>query len=391
MTTTATINTTTLLAPPLALYVHFPWCARKCPYCDFNSHELKNTLPERDYIGALVRELDQHLPLIWGRPIRSIFMGGGTPSLFSAAALDQLFGQLRARLTILPSAEITLEANPGTFEQQRFGEYRALGINRLSIGIQSFDPAQLQQLGRIHDHHQAIHAVATARQAGFDNFNLDLMYGLPGQDPNAALADITQAIDLDPPHISHYQLSIEPNTAFAHRPPRLPADVTVSEIETACRTQLQQAGYTHYEISAFARPGRQCAHNLNYWQFGDYLGLGAGAHSKLTQAAQQQISRQWNVKHPREYQQLAGTAQATAGQQTLSWSDCVLEFMMNNLRLHDGFSPTLFTERTGLPLQLLQAQLQQAQSRGLLCVDADRIYPTARGRNFLNDLLTIFT
>lgn len=379
-----------LHAPPLALYLHFPWCIRKCPYCDFNSHELKQELPEQAYVQALLAELDQQLPAIWGRPIRSIFMGGGTPSLFSAAALDELLSQLRARLGLAAGIEITLEANPGTFEQEKFRAYHDIGINRLSIGVQSFAPEQLTKLGRIHDRGQAIRAVTTAQQAGFDNFNLDLMYALPGQTIAQALADIELAIDLGPTHLSHYQLTIEPNTAFAQQPPRLPPAARVADMEEACRAKLAAAGYTQYEISAFAQVKRQCVHNRNYWQFGDYLGLGAGAHSKLTRVAQQQIVRHWNSKHPRDYLQHAGTARVLAGTCTLSNQDSILEFMMNNLRLHEGFTPALFRERTGLALTQVQAQLDVAIARGLLEVAGEAIRPTELGRRFLNDLLGIF-
>jgi len=379
-----------LHAPSLALYLHFPWCVRKCPYCDFNSHELKQDLPEQAYVQALLAELDQQLPAIWGRPIRSIFMGGGTPSLFSAAALDELLSQLRARLGFAAGIEITLEANPGTFEQEKFRAYRDIGINRLSIGIQSFAPAQLLKLGRIHDRDQAIRAVATAQQAGFDNINLDLMYALPEQTTAQALADIDLAIQLGPTHLSHYQLTIEPNTAFAQQPPALPADARVADMEEACRAALAAAGYTQYEISAFAQPTRQCWHNRNYWHFGDYLGLGAGAHSKLTHVAQQQIVRHWNTKHPRDYLRHAGTELVLAGTRTLTAQDAILEFMMNSLRLHEGFTPALFSERTGLALTQVQTQLDVAMTRGLLEVCAGTVRPTEQGRRFLNDLLGIF-
>ncbi len=383
-------NGITLVQPPLALYLHFPWCVRKCPYCDFNSHELKTEVPERDYINALLAELDNQLPAIWGRSILSIFMGGGTPSLFSAAALDELFSQLRARLKLSPTIEITLEANPGTFEQEKFRDFRAIGINRLSIGVQSFNPTHLSVLGRIHDQHQATHAAEMAHAAGFDNFNLDLMYGLPGQTVTEAQADIAQAITLQPSHISYYQLTVEPNTAFASHPPQLPVDDTISDIESSTRATLAAAGYQHYETSAFARTSRQCVHNINYWQFGDYLGLGAGAHSKLTHVAQQQIIRHWNCKHPRDYLAQAGATQCIAGTQTLKSTDLVLEFMMNALRLHDGFAPHTFSERTGLALTRIHPVLQIAVERGLLEWTSQYIKPSEQGRRFLNDLLALF-
>ena len=383
-------NGTALTQPPLALYLHFPWCVRKCPYCDFNSHELKTEIPERDYINALLAELDNQLPAIWGRSILSIFMGGGTPSLFSAKALDELFSQLRARLKLGPAIEITLEANPGTLEQEKFRDFRAIGINRLSIGVQSFHPRYLTTLGRIHDQQQAILAAEMAHAAGFDNFNLDLMYGLPGQILAEAQADIAQAIALQPSHISHYQLTIEPNTAFAYQPPLLPVDDMISDIESATRDTLATGGYQHYETSAFARATRQCVHNINYWQFGDYLGLGAGAHSKLTHVAQQQISRHWNCKHPRDYMAHAATPQCIAGTQTLKPTDIVLEFMMNALRLHEGFTPQIFCERTGLSLASIHPALQLAVDRGLLEWTPQQIKPSPQGRRFLNDLLAIF-
>jgi oxygen-independent coproporphyrinogen-3 oxidase len=383
-------NGIALAQPPLALYIHFPWCVRKCPYCDFNSHELKTEVPEREYIHALLAELDNQLPAIWGRSILSIFMGGGTPSLFSAAALDELFSQLRARLKLLPSIEITLEANPGTVEQEKFRDFRAIGINRLSIGVQSFNPRHLTALGRIHDQHQAAHAADMAHAAGFDNFNLDLMYGLPGQTIDEAQADIAQAIALQPSHISYYQLTLEPNTTFANQPPPLPVDDTIADIEAVTRRTLTAAGYQHYETSAFARATHQCVHNINYWQFGDYLGLGAGAHSKLTHVAQQQITRHWNCKHPRDYMTQAGTAQCIAGTQLLTSADLVLEFMMNSLRLHDGFAPHSFSERTGLSLTSIHPALQRAVDRGLLEWAAHQIKPSEHGRRFLNDLLAVF-
>ncbi|MGD8999474.1 MAG: radical SAM family heme chaperone HemW [Granulosicoccaceae bacterium] len=376
--------------PALALYIHVPWCVRKCPYCDFNSHAVRGELPETAYIDALLHDLEQDLPRVWGRSVHSIFIGGGTPSLFSAEAYERLFSGLRARLTLAHDAEITLEANPGTLEAGRFAEYRAVGINRLSIGIQSFDDRQLQQLGRIHDRAAAIAAVEAAQLAGFDNFNLDLMFGLPGQDRAQALLDLETAIALAPAHLSHYQLTIEPNTLFHHAPPLLPVDDEIADIQLACEERLGAAGYVHYEISAHARPGRQCRHNLNYWQFGDYLGIGAGAHAKITDAAQQSITRIWKHKQPADYLQRVAAGSQIGGEQQLSRHDAIFEFMMNALRLRDGFTPALFQTHTGLSLSEASERLLEAEQRGLLEYSVERIRPTQRGRLFLNDLLGMF-
>lgn len=376
--------------PPLALYIHFPWCVRKCPYCDFNSHELRDGLPETQYIDALLQDLEQELPAIWGRSIISIFMGGGTPSLFSPEALERLISALRARLNLKPDIEITLEANPGTIERDKFAEFRAAGINRLSIGVQSFNDDQLTQLGRIHTARDAIRAAETAHKIGLDNFNLDLMYALSRQTPVQAEKDIATAIDLYPAHISHYQLTIEPNTFFYHQPPLLPDDDLTHAIETTCRARLADAGYEQYEISAFAKAGKRCAHNLNYWHFGDYLGIGAGAHGKLTDAHQQQIMRSWKIKHPRDYLAQAGNAQRIGGSNILKPEDAAFEFMLNALRLVHGFDSSLFPQRSGLPISAIEATLNQAQELGLLEWNSDRIRPTPHGLNFLNDLMAMF-
>ena len=372
--------------PPLALYVHIPWCVRKCPYCDFNSHELRDELPEHDYIDALVRDLDQDLPRVWGRTVESIFIGGGTPSLFSAEAIERLLSELRGRLPLRPGLETTLEANPGTVEQQRFADFRAAGINRLSIGIQSFDADQLVKLGRIHDRREAIRAAEAAHAAGFDNFNLDLMFGLPEQRREAALADLAIALDLEPSHLSWYQLTLEPNTWFHRHPPRLPDDDTVWDMQAAGRERLTAAGYTQYEVSAFARPGRECRHNLNYWRFGDYLGIGAGAHAKLTQVAEQRILRQWKPRHPRQYLARAGTLAGVDGSRDLAAGDARFEFLLNALRLNEGFTPELYTERTGLNFTELEDELRRLIDRGLLERDG-HIRTTATGQQFLNDVL----
>ena len=381
-------NFTTL--PPLALYIHFPWCVQKCPYCDFNSHALKNGIPENDYINALIADLEQELPLIWGRSITSIFMGGGTPSLFSAESIDKLFSALRARLAFSPNIEITLEANPGTVEQARFKDYRAIGINRLSIGVQSFDDKKLTRLGRIHDSHEAIVAAETAHASGFDNFNLDLMFGLPNQTSREALQDIQQAVSLSPAHISWYQLTIEPNTLFHHQPPPLPNDDLLWEIYSQGQDELDKAGYTQYEVSAYAKKNMQCSHNLNYWQFGDYIGIGAGAHGKITHAANQTIIRRHKIKQPEAYLTHANTQQVLAGEQWLQPDDAKLEFMMNALRLNEGFPLSLFQQQTGLDTHTISENLQLAQSKGLLEINDAYVRPTQQGRYFLNNLLELF-
>ncbi|HXH03337.1 MAG TPA: radical SAM family heme chaperone HemW [Candidatus Competibacteraceae bacterium] len=375
---------------PLALYIHIPWCVRKCPYCDFNSHAVRGELPERVYVDALLSDLEQDLPRVWGRRIESVFIGGGTPSLFSAEVLDRLLSGLRQRLPLRPDLEITLEANPGTVEQARFAEFRAAGINRLSIGVQSFDDEQLTRLGRIHGRAEALHAAAAAHAAGFDNFNLDLMFGLPGQTPAQALSDIDTAIALAPTHISHYQLTLEPNTLFHRYPPPLPDDELIWEMQQACQERLAQAGYAQYEISAYARSGRRCRHNLNYWEFGDYLGIGAGAHGKLTDPAAGAIHRTWKLKHPQDYLQRAGSPACLGGDAPVAVAELGFEFMLNALRLVEGVPATLFAERTGLPLAVLEPLLTRARRRGLLEEDAQRLCPSPLGLRFLNDLLELF-
>ncbi len=374
--------------PPLSLYIHLPWCVRKCPYCDFNSHAVREELPEDAYIDALVQDLEQDLPRVWGRHVHTIFLGGGTPSLFSPAAIDRLLAAVRARLFVAPDAEITLEANPGTVELDRFRGYRLAGVNRLSIGIQSFDADKLQLLGRIHGRDEALRAATAARDAGFDNFNLDLMFGLPQQTLAQALADVDAAIGLAPTHLSLYQLTIEPNTLFHHRPPALPDDDVTFAMQEALQARLRGTGYDQYEVSAYAQPGRQCAHNRNYWRFGDYLGIGAGAHAKITDATG--ITRLWKAKQPKEYMSNAGTPAGIGGERRLTRNEVGLEFMMNALRLIEGVESPLFTERTGQPLSLIQARLRTAEERGLIEWDAHHIRPTELGRRFLNDLLALF-
>jgi putative oxygen-independent coproporphyrinogen III oxidase len=369
--------------PPLALYVHIPWCVRKCPYCDFNSHERTGVLPERQYLEALFRDVEAFLPNVWGRRIVSVFIGGGTPSLFSPEAIDALLSGLRARLTLEPDAEISLEANPGTVEAARFRGFRAAGVNRISIGIQSFDDRMLAALGRIHSAAEARLAVEAAL-ASFDNVNLDLMYGLPAQSPAMARDDLEQALGLGVPHVSAYQLTIEPNTVFFSRPPRLPEHDVAADMQVAVEDLLAGAGYEHYETSAFARPGRRCRHNLNYWEFGDYLGIGAGAHGKIS--FPDRVTRHARAKQPNVYMK----EDAAVEERAVPVAELPFEFMLNGLRLVEGFAPALFTERTGLPLSTVQKELQRAEERGLLERDWKRIRPTQRGRLFLNELLESF-
>ena len=399
--------------PPLSLYIHIPYCARKCPYCDFNSHEARRALPEERYVAALVADLEQALPLVWGRRIHSVFLGGGTPSLFSARSIDAILAAVRARLLMAADAEITLEANPGTFEAAKFREFRTAGVSRLSIGVQSFHPAHLKALGRIHDDAEARRAIETARR-DFENMNLDLMYGLPGQTLADARADIEQALAFDVPHLSCYHLTIEPNTYFHRFPPQVPGDDAAAAMQDAIESRLAEAGYEHYEVSAYAKlrkkaegggrkaegsqasldtrhstlAGARCAHNLNYWQFGDYLGIGAGAHGKLS--FPERIVRQARVKHPEAYMKAAEQGAPVEEERAIAARDAVFEFMMNALRLTEGVPVRLFEERTGLPPTPLLRDLDEAERRGLITRDHERIVPTALGRRFLNDLLQIF-
>ncbi|MDG4553916.1 MAG: radical SAM family heme chaperone HemW [Candidatus Competibacter sp.] len=375
---------------PLALYVHIPWCARKCPYCDFNSHEARGPLPERAYVDALLADLEQDLPRVWGRRIDSLFFGGGTPSLFSAEALDRLLSGLRARLPLRPDLEITLEANPGTVERDKFAEFREVGINRLSIGVQSFDDGHLRALGRIHDRRAAVAAAEAAHAAGLDNFNLDLMFGLPGQTVERALTDIAHALALQPAHLSYYQLTLEPNTRFYRSPPLLPGDETIDAIQDRAQEELARHGYARYEVSAYARAARRCRHNLNYWEFGDYLGIGAGAHGKLSDSAAGQIQRLWKVKHPRDYLARAGTPAGIGGDAPVREAELPLEFLMNALRLVEGVPAALFGERAGVSLAALEPGWSRARARGLMENDPERLQATELGLRFLNDLLQAF-
>jgi oxygen-independent coproporphyrinogen-3 oxidase len=373
--------------PPLSLYVHIPWCVRKCPYCDFNSHELRSDLPEREYVAALIADLDMALPSVWGRTVYTVFFGGGTPSVFRPESIAEIIAAVRARLRLVPDAEITLEANPGTVDAARFQGFREAGVNRLSIGIQSFDARHLRALGRIHDDRGAREAVEAASQS-FDNFNLDLMYGLPGQSLDECLADIDVALSHAPAHVSAYHLTIEPNTLFHRAPPMLPDDDACAEMQEAVEARLAGGGYENYETSAFARPGRRCQHNLNYWLFGDYLGIGAGAHGKLS--FPDRVVRQMRHKHPRQYLASAGTPACLQEEHEVPVADLPFEFMMNALRLVEGFPLALFEERTGLSSNTILRTLDRAEHDGLIERDHLAVRPTLRGRRFLNDLLQRF-
>ena len=397
--------------PPLSLYVHLPWCLKKCPYCDFNSHELtapmrlprrsaggaqpgapapaepRVEIPESRYLDALRADLEAALPFIWGRRVHSIFIGGGTPSLFAPRAIDRLIADIRARLPLEAGCEITLEANPGTFERDRFRGYRAAGVTRLSVGVQSFDDAKLAALGRVHDAAQARAAVDEAR-ASFDTFNLDLMYALPGQTLAEFEADLAQALAFEPPHLSVYHLTVEPNTVFAKFPPQLPDDDTAFEMLDLIAARTEAAGMQRYEVSAFARPGHRCAHNLNYWQFGDYLGIGAGAHSKLS--FPHRVVRQARFREPEKYMTQALAGQSIAQDEEVPRAQLPFEFMLNATRLKEGFELARFGERTGLSLAQLQPALERAQQQGLIARDFVRAWPTPRGFDFLNDLQALF-
>ncbi|MGA5718673.1 radical SAM family heme chaperone HemW [Pseudomonas atacamensis] len=373
--------------PPLALYIHIPWCVRKCPYCDFNSHTASPVLPEQEYVDALLADLDQDLHAVYGRELTSIFFGGGTPSLFSAEALGRLLQGVEQRIPFAADIEITLEANPGTFEQEKFVAYRKLGINRLSIGIQSFQQEKLEALGRIHNGDEAVRAAGMARQAGFDNFNLDLMHGLPDQSLDDALSDLRQAIALKPTHISWYQLTLEPNTVFWNQPPVLPEDDTLWDIQEAGQALLAEHGYAQYEVSAYAQAGRPARHNLNYWSFGDFIGIGAGAHGKLSHP-DGRIVRTWKTRLPKDYLNPAKSFQA--GEKSLSNDEMPFEFLMNALRLTAGVESRLYPERTGLSLETLAEGRREAEQSGLLQVEPSRLAATERGQLFLNDLLQQF-
>src|ERR1051325_54449 len=378
-----------LRLPPISLYVHLPWCVRKCPYCDFNSHATHdNEPPAERYVDALLRDLAADAAPLNGRVVQTIFLGGGTPSLFPPESIARLLSGVRARVTISPNAEITLEANPGTVDASRFRGYVDAGVNRISIGIQSFDSEKLQALGRIHSANEALAAAGAARDAGFRNINLDLMYGLPGQNVTQALRDIETAIALAPTHLSVYQLTLEPNTVFHKYPPTLPDDDATDEMRDALIDRLTDGGYAQYEVSAYARTGWQCEHNKNYWQFGDYVGIGAGAHGKISQP--KSVVRIAKTRHPDSYLRDAGTERARSTVTSLTPEDLICEFMLNALRLYHGCPARVFSERTGLPIEIVSAPLEKARNRNLVDVSAGCIRATELGRRFLNDLLMLF-
>jgi oxygen-independent coproporphyrinogen-3 oxidase len=377
--------------PPLALYVHLPWCIRKCPYCDFNSYEAaKGDVSEDDYVDALLRDLDGELPLVRSRQLESVYIGGGTPSLFSGEAILRLLEGIRGRVALAAEAEVTLEANPGAAEAHRFERYRDAGVTRLSIGVQSFRAEQLRRLGRVHGPEEAARAAELARKAGFASVNLDLMYGLPGDDVEGALADLRAALALAPPHLSWYQLALEPNTAFHRRPPPLPPEDAVLEIERRGRQLLREHGYARYEISAYAQPGKRCKHNLNYWQFGDYLGIGAGAHGKVTLAADHGIERRAKTRNPRTYVSAAGSPRATDVERIIDAKQVALEALMNALRLPDGVAAATFEQRAGQPLAGIAGGIEAARAKGWLKADPQRLQPTPAGLQMLNPLLSLF-
>ncbi len=373
--------------PPLTLYVHIPWCLKKCPYCDFNSHEARGAVPEADYVKAVVADLEASVPKVWGRLVHAVFFGGGTPSLFSPASIDRLLTAARTLLQVEADAEVTLEANPGTFEQARFRDFRGAGVNRLSVGIQSFDATMLKAIGRVHDAVEAWRAAEIA-MATFPNVNLDLMYALPGQSREGALADVRTAIGFGPAHVSAYHLTLEPNTLFHRYPPQLPDDDAAAAMQEAIEAELGAAGYENYETSAFAKPGMRSRHNLNYWLFGDYLGVGAGAHSKLS--FPDRVVREARFRQPKGYQDGALAGDAIQESHEVDPADLPFEFAMNALRLAEGFPVLLFAERTGLAISAIEAPLARAEALGLVERDAFRVRPTLRGRRFLNDLLGLF-
>ncbi|HIO91649.1 MAG TPA: oxygen-independent coproporphyrinogen III oxidase-like protein [Leucothrix mucor] len=375
---------------PLSLYIHIPWCIKKCPYCDFNSHQITNELPEQAYVQALLKDLESELPAIWGRRLESVFIGGGTPSVFSADAIDTLLSGLRALLPLRPSMEITMEANPGTFEQERFSAYRESGINRLSIGIQSFNAEHLTALGRIHNNHEALRAADIAKQAGFDNFNLDLMFGLPSQSTQQALDDLQQAIDCQSSHISWYQLTLEPNTLFHHSPPALlPNNEHLWEIQQQGQILLEQSEFSQYEVSAYAKNNQRSQHNMNYWEFGDYVGIGAGAHGKIS-SPDGSIQRYSKYRQPKQYMDQVSQGSARSSEDTLAKADLPFEFMLNALRLKQGVSTSLFTERTYLSFDHIEKKLKEAVQKGLIEADSQSIKTSSKGWDFLNDTVEYF-
>ena len=382
--------TVLLSNPPLGLYVHMPWCVRKCPYCDFNSHAAPENLPAEAYIQALVADLEQDLPLVWGRPVSSIYFGGGTPSLFSADHIADFLSAVRARLALRPDVEITLEANPGTIEHDSFPAYAQAGINRVSLGVQSFDDDLLKRIGRIHGRHEIEQSLRSLEVAGISNVNIDLMYALPGQSRAGSIRDIKRAINAGPAHISFYHLTIEPNTAFAAQPPQLPADDTAWDMQQTGLELLEAAGYEQYEVSAFARTGVQSRHNMNYWRYGDYLAVGAGAHGKITRPAEKEIWRYAKHRHPKRYLKGLENGDWVAEKHLLSDEELVFEFFLNQSRLKQGIYTKDFGARTGLLWQLVESRVQQAMDKGLLEADFDRVRPTVQGWKFVNDIQQIF-
>ena len=373
--------------PPLSLYVHIPWCLRKCPYCDFNSHEKREDVPEEQYVDAVVADLESALPNVWGRRLHTIFIGGGTPSLFTPQAIDRLLTAVRTRITVDPSAEITMEANPGTFERERFQGYRDAGVNRLSVGVQSFDDARLAAIGRVHGADDARRALEAAL-AIYPTVNLDLMYALPGQDLEGAMRDVREAIALGIPHVSAYHLTLEPDTHFHRFPPQLPDEDVAADMQDSIERELGEAGYGHYETSAFAKPGQRARHNLNYWTFGDYLGIGAGAHAKIS--LPDRILREQRQRKPATYMRSALEGDAIDESRVVEDAELPFEFMLNALRLVDGFALDLFTQRTGLPVTAITAELDRAQKDGLVERTHAHVRPTPRGRRFLNELMQRF-
>lgn len=375
-----------LQTPPLGLYVHLPWCVRKCPYCDFNSHQVREGVPFEEYSRALIEDLEQDLPLVWGRPVSSIYFGGGTPSLFNAGHIDSLLSGIRSRLAVAPAAEVTLEANPGTIERDSFEAYKQAGINRVSLGVQSFDDQSLQKIGRIHGSEEVRVSLTSLRQAGLDNFNIDLMYGLPGQSTEGALEDIRQAIAFEPAHISHYQLTIEPNTAFAASPPRLPEEDASWDMQTRAAELLASAGYEQYEISAWSRPGLRSRHNLNYWRYGDFLGIGAGAHAKITDVPANLIRRLSKQRHPRQF--MGGRYRAE--DRSIQDSERVFEYFLNRLRLNEPIHRDDFSARTGLAWSEVSVRVDKAISKGLLNEINGHLYHSETGWRFVNDIQAMF-
>lgn len=375
------------LTIPLSLYIHIPWCVRKCPYCDFNSHEAKQSIPEDVYVDALLQDLNAHLPQIWGRRFVSIFFGGGTPSIFSPTAIEKILVGINTVMNIGHDIEITLEANPGTVDESRFSGFRQAGINRLSLGIQSLQDEKLQKLGRIHHREHALRAIDAAQRAGFENMNLDLMHGLPNQSIEDAMQDLKDALAWKTPHLSWYQLTIEPNTFFHHKPPRLPEEETLWDIQEKGKNLIAEHGLQQYEVSAYCAPGKECAHNMNYWEFGDYLGIGAGAHSKITDVEKQVITRHWQLKNPKDY--LADKSK-NGNISIIAEKSVIFEFMLNALRLTNGVPMSLFTERTGLPASALEPMLTNAKNKKLLIDNPLVLQPTELGQRFLNDLIGMF-